>query len=85
MGSVKVAVSLPESLFARLETMAAQADVPRSQLVAAALKDYLGRREMEQVRERINAAYADGLDDDERAALEAHRLLQRGVAPHDAW
>lgn len=85
MGSVKVAVSLPQTLFDRLRSLAAETHVPRSTVVAAALSDYLERREVECLRERINAACADGPDADERAALEAGQRMERRRAVPGEW
>jgi metal-responsive CopG/Arc/MetJ family transcriptional regulator len=85
MSNVKVAVSLPESLFDRLEALAAESHVPRSRVIAAALEDYLQEHDVARLRERINAAFADGIDADERASLNAHRRLQQQVASSDEW
>jgi metal-responsive CopG/Arc/MetJ family transcriptional regulator len=83
MASVKVAVSLPEPLFEQLESAAAQLDRPRSQVIASALQEYLRRRQVNDLRERINRAYADGLDVGERESLEAYRRLHLEVAVRD--
>ncbi len=85
MASTKIAVSLPESLFGELETAAAEAHLPRSQVIADALRDCLRRRQIGQLRERINAAYADAPDSDERAALDAHRRIERATDAADGW
>ncbi|MGH2352803.1 MAG: ribbon-helix-helix protein, CopG family [Chloroflexota bacterium] len=77
MGSVKLAVSLPEPLYDRLQSMVEETNLPRSQVIATALHDYLRRREIEQLRARINAAYADGPDAEEQAMLKAHLRLHR--------
>jgi metal-responsive CopG/Arc/MetJ family transcriptional regulator len=84
MASVKLAVSLPAPVFAQLEALAQETNTPRSRVIAAALRDYLRRREVERLRERINAAYADGLDAEEQAMLEAHRRLHREVLESEA-
>jgi len=85
MASVKVAVSLPEALFDELEEAAMTTGTPRSQIVAEALRQHLRRRQTELLRQQISAAYADGPDADERAAMESHRRMERGMVRADAW
>jgi metal-responsive CopG/Arc/MetJ family transcriptional regulator len=74
MTSVKVAVSLPEPLFERVEAVAKELRVSRSRVVADALAEYVNRRENRRLLERVNAAYGDGLDAEERELL---RHMQR--------
>ena len=82
MASVKVAISLPEALFEQLEAAAAEAQLPRSHLIAEAVGEYLNRRRIAELRERIREAYADGgLDADDRATLDAMAKLMRETLP----
>ncbi len=65
MATVKTAISLDESLFARVEELACEMQVSRSRLVALALEEFVRRRENQQLLEQINAAYEDSPETDE--------------------
>jgi metal-responsive CopG/Arc/MetJ family transcriptional regulator len=63
--TVKTAISLPEERFNQLEEMARRLGLKRSQLISAALAEYLERRREDRITERLNAVYqqeAPGLD-----------------------
>ncbi len=65
MKTVKTAISLPEERFNQLEEMARRLGLKRSQVVSAALAEYLERRREDQITARLNAVYqqeAPGLD-----------------------
>jgi metal-responsive CopG/Arc/MetJ family transcriptional regulator len=84
MANVKVAVSLPEPLFAQVEAVAKEMRVARSHVVADALADYLKRHENRRLLEQVNAAYGDGLDAEERELLQNMQRSFRKVTP-DEW
>lgn len=79
MANIKVAVSIPEPLFERVEAVANEMDVPRSHVFAAALEEYVQRRQNQHLLERLNATYAGGLDEEERLLLHAHKRAYRRV------
>ena len=74
MASIKTAISIEESLFREAETWAGKLGVSRSQLFARAVEEYIRQRENEELLERLNAAHADGLDEDEKEFLEQMRV-----------
>jgi metal-responsive CopG/Arc/MetJ family transcriptional regulator len=67
MASIKTAVSLPEDIFAALEEAAAEAHTPRSALIATALREYLRRRESQEMLRRLNEAYEEPIEPEEKA------------------
>ncbi|HWQ14886.1 MAG TPA: hypothetical protein VNL77_18955 [Roseiflexaceae bacterium] len=69
MANVKTAISLQEELFERAEAAAREMNVSRSRLVAMALEEFIRKRENRKLAEQIDAAYGEGLDDEERAWL----------------
>jgi metal-responsive CopG/Arc/MetJ family transcriptional regulator len=69
MGSVKVAVSLPEELFAQVEAVAADLKLPRSRVYANALEEYVRHWENRRLAEQLDAVYAGGLTDEDREFL----------------
>ncbi len=78
-----MAVSLEASLFDRVDALAREMKVPRSRVFALAVEEYLRRREVQSLLERINAAYGDGPDDEERAFIAASRRRLRRVAEEE--
>jgi metal-responsive CopG/Arc/MetJ family transcriptional regulator len=59
MPSVKTAISLPEPLFHRVEAVAGELQISRSQLVATAVDEFVKRYERRALIEAINRAYED--------------------------
>ena len=62
---MKAAISLPDDVFARAERTAKQLRIPRSQLFARAVYEYLSRHDPESITTRIDTSleYAnEGLD-----------------------
>jgi metal-responsive CopG/Arc/MetJ family transcriptional regulator len=78
MPTVKTAISLPEPLFHRAETVAHELQISRSQLVAKALAEFVKRYERQAMIEAINQAYeADPPTTEERELLQGIRAKQR--------
>jgi len=55
---MKTAISLPDDLFEQAEAMAKQLGIPRSQLYARALAEYLAGIAPERITQALNAVYA---------------------------
>lgn len=55
---MKVALSIPDDLFALAETLSKRLGVSRSRLYATALADYVARHRGRKITERLNAVYA---------------------------
>jgi metal-responsive CopG/Arc/MetJ family transcriptional regulator len=68
--TVKTAISLDNDLFKQAEALASEMRVSRSRLIAMALRDYLRRQHDRNLLDRLNAAYAAPLSDDEQATLD---------------
>jgi metal-responsive CopG/Arc/MetJ family transcriptional regulator len=71
MTNVKTAISLPESLFEKVDALAHDLQISRSRLFVLAVEDLIRRRENQQLLEAINAAY-DDLPDEEEPILRRH-------------
>lgn len=85
MAQVKTAISIHEALFQETETIAQEMNIPRSQVVALALEEYVQRYRNKKLLEQINAAYATSPASDERESLEIMRSHQRKVMRSDPW
>jgi len=71
MAIVKTAISIQRSLFDEADTIAQELNVPRSRFYAMAIEAFIQRHRSRQLLEGLNAAYADDLDADEHAFLDA--------------
>ena len=54
---MKTAISLPDDLFKKAESLASRLGVSRSRLYALALEDYIARHQARRVSERLDAVY----------------------------
>ncbi len=84
-GSMKTAVSLPDRLYEEAEKTAQAMGIPRSQLFAKALEEYIERHRRENITERLDRVYSeagsDEFEDISNAGLESLRNLTR----NDSW
>jgi len=82
MTAVKTAISIKESLFAKVEQLAAELNVSRSQLFATAVEQYIQQHENRAMLKALNQVYAQPPDEEETAELEGmrpgHRSLVEG-------
>lgn len=70
MTHVKTAVSIEESLFEAAEEWAGRLGISRSRLFAEAVREYVRRRENEELLRKLNEAHAEGLDEEEQEHLD---------------
>jgi len=59
MSNVRTAISIPESLFERVDAFAKKSQISRSRLFVLAVEDYLRQVENEELLQAINDAYQD--------------------------
>jgi predicted transcriptional regulator len=72
---IKTAVSIEESLFREAEEWAGKLGISRSRLFAEAVREYVRRRENEELLERLNEAHAGGPDEEDEKALRHMQAL----------
>lgn len=84
MSSIKTAVSLDETLFAKAENLSKKLHISRSRLFSLALKAFIRRLENENLLLEINNAYADFPDQDEQVMLNG-MLFHQQKAINDKW
>ncbi len=85
MATVKTAISLSQPLAKRVDAWARRMKVPRSRLCAMALEDFLRRQENKELVRRINEAYSDAPDQEEKDWLDAALLLHGEVLAKEKW
>ncbi|HET9209616.1 MAG TPA: ribbon-helix-helix protein, CopG family [Thermoanaerobaculia bacterium] len=77
MAKIKTAISLQDSLVERLDRLARELNISRSQLFSRAADEFLQRHESQALLDAINRAYDDYPDKEEVAQREAMRSKQR--------
>jgi metal-responsive CopG/Arc/MetJ family transcriptional regulator len=77
MATIKIAISLQESLFEQVDDLARNLNVSRSHVVALALKEFVQRHHNRQLLDAINQAYDDMPDTDEFARTPARQQQHR--------
>ncbi len=80
---MKTAVSLPERLYKDAEKAAKSMGIPRSQLFAKALEEYISHHKRDKVTEKLNEIYKNSTIESniEETSLESIRELTK----NDAW
>lgn len=84
---MKTAISISDGLFEKATRLSKELRVPRSRLIAEALREYLEKIENRKILREINAAYGDGDErpaetDSLRGALRRHKEL---LLDEDRW
>lgn len=81
--NMKTAVSLPERLYKDAEKVAKSMGIPRSQLFAKALEEYISHHKRDNVTEKLNEIYKNANIESniEETSLESIRELTE----NDAW
>ncbi len=78
---MKVAVSIPDSIFEAAEQLAKERNIPRSQVFAEALSTYLELRNSESVTTLLNEVYSRESAKVDEALIKA----QFDATNHEAW
>ena len=75
---MKTAVSIPDDVFEKVERFARRAKRSRSEVVSAALREYIARHAADEVTEALNRAVDEiGEEKDPFVAAAARRILEK--------
>jgi metal-responsive CopG/Arc/MetJ family transcriptional regulator len=77
MATIKTAISIQESLFDQVNDLAEELQMPRSQLFALAIEEFIKRYENRSIFETLNEVYGEAPDSDEEALQQGMRRQQR--------
>ena len=77
MQSVKTAISIKNSLFEEVESLARKMKVPRSRLFTLALEDYIQRQKNRKLLMQIDAVYTEERDPAEETLHRQYRRQHR--------
>jgi len=82
---MKTAISLPDQLFYEAEKTARSLGIPRSQLFARALEDFIAHHRKENITERLNMVYSNVNQNEESELSKAAVESIRDLTKNDAW
>ena len=77
MTNIRTAISIPETLFERVDAVAKKQQISRSRLFVLAVEEYLRQVENEELFQAINAAYGEPPSPEDNAQREAMRRKHR--------
>jgi len=80
---MKTAVSIPDKIFRKAERIARKLGIPRSQVFARALEEFIGNYERKGITEKLNELYPE-LEPGDHLVEASVRDLRRATE-HDAW
>ncbi len=83
---MKTAISLPDALYEEAEQTARTMGIPRSQLFARAVAEYIRRHRREGITARLNEVY-QGTDDRDTPGVRTEASLDslRELTRNDTW
>ncbi|PJZ68461.1 ChpI protein [Leptospira perolatii] len=82
---MKTAVSIPDALFKAVEETAKRLGIPRSQLFAKALEEFIRSHSKQSVTERLNEIYGDRKDNSKDNINNLSVELLRKSLKNDSW
>ncbi len=82
---MKTAISISDDLFNKAEKTAKRLGIPRSQLFAKALEEFLQARDRESVTDRLNQVYTNPNEPSARVSDRMSVAALRESLKHDAW
>jgi metal-responsive CopG/Arc/MetJ family transcriptional regulator len=85
MSGVKTAISLDEELFDKVNKLAQELRVSRSRLFTLAVKEYLKKQENRVLLAKLNEAFGDRSDDEERKISSVMKAKHSKILRQDPW
>ncbi|MCG6142691.1 ChpI protein [Leptospira bourretii] len=82
---MKTAISIPDDLFVSAENTAKKLGIPRSQLFAKALEEFIQNHSKEKITEKLNEVYAKNLYDSDKQISNISVSTLRKSLKNDAW
>ena len=79
MSNIKIALSIPKSLFEQVDDLARKMKISRSHIFELALRDYLHRQQNPELLAQINTAYANEPDLAEQMLRHKSRYQHRSI------
>ncbi len=80
---MKTAISLPDPLYQDAEQIAHYMGIPRSQLFALALQEFINHHKRESITEKLNSIYNNDISNNSSIDLNIQEL--RNFTKNDTW
>jgi metal-responsive CopG/Arc/MetJ family transcriptional regulator len=82
---MKTAISLPDTLYEDAEKTAKSMGIPRSQLFAKALEEFINHHKKESITEKYNEIYSQ-ISSEDVSKIEAVSIMNlRELTKNDTW
>jgi len=85
MPGVKTAISLNEELFLKVNQLAGELHISRSKVFTLAVQDYVKKQENQALLARLNEAYEDSPNEEERKISKSMGLKQKRLIERESW
>ncbi len=85
MPGVKTAISLNEELFLKVNQLAGELHISRSKVFTLAVQDYVKKQENQALLVRLNEAYEDSPNEEERKILKSMGRKQKRLIERESW
>jgi metal-responsive CopG/Arc/MetJ family transcriptional regulator len=82
---MKTAISLPDTLYEDAEKTAKSMGIPRSQLFAKALEEFINHHKRESITEKYNEIYSKITSDDISKIESINIINLRELTKNDTW
>jgi metal-responsive CopG/Arc/MetJ family transcriptional regulator len=79
MAVIKTAISIDESLFEQIRKLSEEIKLSRNQIFSQAVKYFIDKKNNLELVRRINTAYSDILDEEERDRLKKSKRKYKEI------
>jgi len=83
--NMKTAISLPDRLYEEAEETAKGMGIPRSQLFAKALEEFIEHHKRERITEELNEVYANLKNEGNFEMVQIDLIKMRELTQNDSW
>ena len=77
MQTIEAEVFIDQKLLLQIETLADAKEVSRDQIFAVALREFIKRRQSEQITQQLNETYTEEAAEEDQAVLRQRRPTHR--------
>lgn len=82
---MKTAISIPDELFLSAEKTAKKLGIPRSQLFAKALEEFIQNHSKEDITKKLNGIYDQSFQNSNNSVSESSVSTLRKSLKNDTW
>lgn len=83
MAVIKTAISIDESLFEQIRKLSEEINLSRNQIFCQAVKYFIDKKNNLELVRKINRAYSDILDEEEREGLEKSKRRYKEIVKEE--